>query len=153
MQENIRFLLSMEICCYILVIFICCWPKRVKCKPFHMIWKKPQKTCNFHNWHKKGQWGVRRLINWHKKGSEDLITGKKNLSRGGWGGGLGSKDLRWDNGRVGVWAEQSPAPGLYVCKGLGGYSTEGTSEHLQITGDIVIEDIVITLVAVIVNIP
>lgn len=86
MQENIRFLLSMEICCYILVIFICCWPKRVKCKPFHMIWKKPQKTCNFHNWHKKGQWGVRRLINWHKKGSEDLITGKKNLSRGGWGG-------------------------------------------------------------------
>lgn len=135
MQENICFLLPMEICCYILVIFICCWPKRMKCKSFQIIWKKNAKFFNFHKRHKKEQWWGRRL------------NKKKKLSRGRGG----SEDLRWDNSCVGVWAEQSPTPGLYICEGLGGYSTEGTSEHLQIARHIVIEDIIITLVAVIVN--
>lgn len=106
--------------------------------------KKPQKHATFTTDTKKDSEGSEGLLTDIKKGQKTW----KKLSRGG-----GSEDLRWDNGCVGVWAEQSPAPGLYVCKGLGGYSTEGTSEHLQITGDIVIEDIVITLVAVIVNIP
>lgn len=81
----------------------------------------------------------------NSEGVEGLIR-KKNYQGGG-----GFRDLRWDNSCVGVWAEQSPTPGLYVCEGLGGYSTEGTSEHLQIARHIVIEDIVITLVAVIAN--
>lgn len=136
MQENICFLLPMEICCYILVIFICCWPKRMKCKSFHIIWKKKQNFSTFTKDTKKNSGGVEGLPVIRKK----IIKGEG-----------GSEDLRWDNCCVGVWAEQPPPPGLYVCEGLGGYSTECTSEHLQIARHIVIEDIIITLVAVIVN--
>lgn len=83
----------------------------------------------------------------NSEGVESLLVIRKKINKGEGG----SEDLRWDNCCVGVWAEQPPPPGLYVCEGLGGYSTEGTSEHLQIARHIVIEDIIITLVAVIVN--
>lgn len=55
---------------------------------------------------------------------------------------------RGSNCCVGVGPEEPPSSGFDVREGLGGDGTEGTPQHLEVPGHIVIEDIIITKVAV-----
>ena len=49
---------------------------------------------------------------------------------------------------MGVRPEEPPSSGFDVREGLGGDGTEGTPQHLEVPGHVVIEDIIITQVAV-----
>ena len=49
---------------------------------------------------------------------------------------------------MGVGSEEPPSSGFDVCEGLGGDGTEGTPQHLEVPRHVVIEDIIITQVAV-----